>query len=85
MKTLNVAELSQKQDQLITTIQSPEFINSLAALDGDTVAQDEANADPRAFLTKHGVLLPPGVRVTFKKGSWSICLNLGIISFCYAN
>jgi hypothetical protein len=81
---ISLAILSDHHNRLFSLVSSQEFGDALNAIDDDSGARDEADRDVRAFLTNKGMTIDPDISIIFKKGSWSVCLNLGIISFCYS-
>jgi hypothetical protein len=79
-----IEKADQSFGRLVSLMRSPQFKNAVKKIDSDPQALDAAVKDPKGFLTSQQVQVDNDMDVKITKGTWSICLNLGIVSVCYA-
>jgi hypothetical protein len=79
-----IEQADQSFGRLVSLMRSPQFKNAVKKIDSDPQALDAAVKDPKGFLTSQQVQVDNDMDVKITKGTWSICLNLGIVSVCYA-
>jgi hypothetical protein len=84
MDDINFEQLSKDQTRIFNLVGSNQFQDVLMKSRNDPNSQLAATADFRGFLRDNGVAISDDFGVKFKPNTWSVCVNLGVISVCYS-